>query len=221
MSKSADWLPNDRDGILNMAGVWISVCTPRSADWNIPDGALARLVTLREAAGAALRTARNETTRTPVANARCRETFEALIAFMRDFKRRYFLSPPLIDPDYVSLGLRLHDPAHAPYGAPTAHVKVETYLIGRHELGIRIIYEDGDPADPANKGYRIWYYVAAPGEAPPSGPEDLRKSFFTKRRKDVMEFDYGDSGKTVYLCVQVENGGKKGPWGSMVAALIP
>ena len=41
------------------------------------------------------------------------------------------------------------------------------------------------------------------------------------RKKDVIEFDYGDSGKAAYFAVQVENGGKKGHRGPMVQALIP
>jgi hypothetical protein len=64
-------------------------------------------------------------------------------------------------------------------------------------------------------------FFIAPGETPPSNPEELRKSFFTKRRKDLIEFGYGDSGSTVYFAVQVENGGKKGNWGPMVSVLIP
>jgi hypothetical protein len=140
---------------------------------------------------------------------------------MRDFKRRYFLSPPLIDSDYVSLGLKPRDTTSTPSGHPTAQVTIETYLLGRHELGIRIIYVTGSPADPANKGYRIWYSVVAPGETPPADPGELRASFFTKRKKDLIEFGFGDSGKTVYFAVQVENDGKKGSWGPLVSALIP
>jgi hypothetical protein len=93
--------------------------------------------------------------------------------------------------------------------------------VGRHELGVKIIYVTGSPNDPANKGYRIWYSVVAPGETPPEKPKDLRESFFTKRKKDVIEFDFGDSGKTAYFAVQIENDGKKGPWGPLVSALIP
>jgi hypothetical protein len=37
----------------------------------------------------------------------------------------------------------------------------------------------------------------------------------------VIEFDFGDSGKTAYLTVQVENGGRKGQWGPIVSAVIP
>jgi hypothetical protein len=106
------------------------------------------------------------------------------------------------------------------------NVTIETFLIGRHELGVKIIYVTGNPNDPANKGYRIWYSVIAPGAAstdapPPANPDDLRKSFFTKRKKDVIEFDFGDSGKTAWFAVQIENEGKKGPWGPMISALIP
>jgi hypothetical protein len=127
----------------------------------------------------------------------------------------------LVDSDYVALGLKPHDSTPTPSGKPTAQATVETYLVGRHELGVKIVYVTGSPDDPANKGYRIWYRVAAPGETPPADPEELRKSFFTKRKKDLIEFDYGDSGKTAYFAVQIENDGKKGPWGPLVSALIP
>jgi hypothetical protein len=221
MSKSTDWLPKSREAILAMAAEWIAVCAIRKTDWNIPDQALAGLTTRRDAARAALETAKNETTRTPVANAQCKEAFDALSDFMRDFKRRYFLSPPLLASDYVSLGLKPHDPHPTPSPVPTAQVTIETYLVGRHELGVRIVYVTGGPDEPANKGYRIWYRVVAPDETPPANPKDLRESFFTKRKKDVIEFDFEDSGKIVYLAVQIENDGKKGTWGPMVSALIP
>jgi hypothetical protein len=131
------------------------------------------------------------------------------------------LSPPLIASDYVSLGLKPHDPHPTPSRVPTAQVTVETYLVGRHELGVRIIYVTGSPDDPENRGYRIWYSVIAPGETPPAGPDDLRKSFYTQRKRDLIVFDYGDSGKTVYFAVQIENDGKKGSWGPLSFALIP
>ncbi|MDR1411661.1 MAG: hypothetical protein LBI91_05620 [Spirochaetaceae bacterium] len=221
MSKSTDWLPSGRDSVLAMAGDWISVCTGRKTDWNIPDSAITELTTLRGAAAAALETAKNETTRTPVATAQCKEAFDALCAFMRDFKRRYFLTPPLADSDYIALGLKPHDTVPTPGKVPTAHVAAETFLVGRHELGIRITYADGDPKDKANKGFRIWYGLTAPGETPPAGPGELRRSFYTQRRKDLIEFEFGDSGKTASFAVQVENDGKKGPWGPLVSALIP
>jgi hypothetical protein len=221
MAVTKDWLPSARSKILAMAGDWVSVCTVKQTYWNIPGTALTELTTLRDAARAALETAKNETTRTPVANAQCKEAFDALSGCMRDCKRRYFLTPPLLDSDLISLGLKPHDLHPTPSIVPTAQVTVETYLVGRHELGIRIIYVTGSPDDPANKGYRTWYSVIAPGETPPTDPEELHKSLYTKRKKDLIEFEYGDSGKAAFFAVQIENDGKKGPWGPLVSALIP
>jgi hypothetical protein len=204
-----------------MARDWQSVAGTSAHLWGIPPNVLQELDTLVQAADTALTTAKNETTRTPVATAQCKEAFDALTAAMRDMKRRYFLTPPLVDSDYISLGLKPHDTTPTASGIPTAQVTIETYLVGRHELGVKIIYVTGSSADPANKGYRIWYSVISPGETPPANPDELRKSFFTKRKKDVIEFEFGDSGKNCFMAVQIENEGKKGPWGPLTSALIP
>jgi hypothetical protein len=204
-----------------MAKDWVSVTGTNAHLWGIPLTAVQELGGLTETADAALTAAKNETTRTPVATAQCKEAFDALIAAMRDMKRRYFLTPPLVDSDYISLGLKPHDSTPTASGTPTAQVTIETYLVGRHELGVKIIYVTGSPADPANKGFRIWYSLAGQGETVPANPDDLRKSFFTKRKKDLIEFDFDDSGKTAYFAVQIENEGKKGPWGPLTQALIP
>jgi hypothetical protein len=198
-----------------MAKDWKAVMTVNAAAWGIPAGVLTAFDGVIQAAETALETALNETTRTPVATAQCKAAFDALAAAMRDIKRRYFLSPPLDDPAYISLGLKPPDTTPTQSGTPTAQVTIETYLIGRHELGVKIVYVTGNPHDPANKGYRIWYKVVAPGAAStdataPTSPEDLPKSFSTKRKKDVIVFEYGDSGKTAYFAVQIENEGKKG-----------
>jgi hypothetical protein len=37
----------------------------------------------------------------------------------------------------------------------------------------------------------------------------------------VIEFDFGGSGKTAYIAVQIGNTGKKYPWQLLVSALIP
>ncbi|MDR2782581.1 MAG: hypothetical protein LBB48_01850 [Treponema sp.] len=221
MANNIDWFPGSRDGQLAMAKLWLLVLEACAVLWGIPAAVAQALAAAVDAADAALGVAKNETTRTPVATAQCKAEFEDLAAKMRDMKRRYFLTPPLTDADYVSLGLKPHDRASTPSGTPSAQVMVETYLVGRHELGVKVVYATGSPKDPANKGYRIWYSVVAPGEVPPTDPEELRASFFTRRKKDVVEFGYGDSGKTAYFAVQVENDGKKGNWGPLTSALIP
>ncbi|MDR1400132.1 MAG: hypothetical protein LBJ41_09445 [Treponema sp.] len=221
MAIRKDWLPGSREAILVMVKTWLIIILAKLQQWGIPESVSKNLETLATNAENAFDTAQNESTRTPVATTRCREAFDALIAEMRDMKKRYFLSPPLLDSDLVSLGLTPPDTTHTSAGEPTDQVQVETYLIGRHELGVKISYVTGSAASPANKGYRIWYSVIAPGETPPTNPDDLRKSFFTQRKKDKIEFGYGDSGKTAYFAVVIENNGKTGPWGPIVSALIP
>jgi predicted PolB exonuclease-like 3'-5' exonuclease len=98
---------------------------------------------------------------------------------------------------------------------------VEIFLIGPHQLGIRIIYISGDPEDRANKSYRVWFKVVPPGGEPVTDPEKLTGAFSTQRKKDLINFDYTDSGSTAYIAVQIENGEKKGPWGPIVSAVIP
>jgi hypothetical protein len=39
--------------------------------------------------------------------------------------------------------------------------------------------------------------------------------------RQAVQDNFGDSGKTAYFAVQIENEGKKGPWGPLVLALIP
>ena len=224
MAEKKDWFPGGREGQLTMAKNWTGILTGQGPAWGVPEAVTQGFTTLTTQADGVLAAARNETTRTPVVNAHCREIFGNLEDNMRDIKRRYFLVPPLTEADLIALGLKPHDTIHTPSGPPTAHVAVETYLVGRHELGVRIVYIDGSPDDPANKGYRVYYRVVAPGEAPPENPEipgAFPLSFYTKRRKDVVVLGYGDSGKTAYFAVQIENDGKKGPWGPIVSAIIP
>jgi hypothetical protein len=131
---------------------WQDVAGTSASAWGIPPAVLQQLDTLIQAADTALTTAKNETPRTPVAT---KEVFDALIAAMRDMKRRYFLTPPLADSDYIALGLKPHDTTPTASGTPTAQVTIETYLVERHELGVKIIYVTGTTTDPATKGYRL------------------------------------------------------------------
>jgi hypothetical protein len=204
-----------------MARDWVDVLVLNGVLWHLEAETIHDFELLVTAASAALTVAQTEETRTHVANTRCKEAFDALEKAARDMKRRYFLKPPLKDSDLVSLKLKPHDDVSTPSGAPTAQAKIDTYLIGRHELGFRIVYETGSPSDGANKGYRIFFITQSPDEISPTDPENLHKSFFTKRRKDVLRFDSKDSGKMCYAVVQIENEGKKGAWGPIVAALIP
>jgi hypothetical protein len=239
MSKASDWYPSKRQEQVDLVRIWISVfnetakgsaggsgtggaSVTKRAAWGIPDETFIELTTAWDEAQGALAVSKAEETRTAVSNARCKAAFAKLDKIARDVKRRYFFVPPLDDGDLVSLGLRPKDETPTPAGTPVDQAVVKVFLTGPHELGVRIEYVTGSADSPANKGYRIWYAVVPAGAEPPKSPEDLTKSFYTKRKRDIITFDFGDSGKTAHFAVQIENeSGKKGPWGPMVSAVIP
>ena len=221
MSKETYWYPGGRTDQLAMAKNWVAILTVKGTAWGVPEAVVTDLSGVAASAEAVLAAAKNETTRTPVVTAHCRTIFAQLEAKMRGIKRRYFLSPPLEEADFIALGLKPADTKPTPAGKPAAQIRVETFLLARHELGLLLVYESGNPDDPANKEYRIWYQVVGAGEAIPQEPEALHNSFSTKRKKEVMDFGPEASGKTVYFAVQIENGKLKGPWGPVSSALIP
>jgi hypothetical protein len=42
-------------------------------------------------------------------------------------------------------GIPVHDSMPTASGTPTAQVTVETFLVGWHEMGVRIVYVTGNP----------------------------------------------------------------------------
>jgi hypothetical protein len=177
MSKQSNWLSGSREAILEKADVWIPVCTDKRIAWGIAGVALTELTAHRDVARAALAVIKDENTRTPVAVAKCAEAFDALKAFMQDFKRRYFIKPPLTDADFISLGLKPHDKHPTPSGKPTAHVMVEVSLAGQNQLGLKFVYVSGDPEDPANKSYGWPTSWLAPAKRRPPTPNSCSIRF--------------------------------------------
>jgi hypothetical protein len=218
---STDWLPGPRTEQIIMCRNWIGVMdsATRTA-WGIPADQFQDLGLLFAAAQELLQKAKSGE-RTPVIDEQCREAFAAMTGKMRFFKGHYFLVPPLDNAALVSLGLSPHDSRPTPTGTPTAEVTVEFFLVGFHQLGVRIILVSGNLGDRANKSFRIWFKVVPPGGEPVTDPKKLTNSFSTQRKRDVVNFDPTESGSTIYLAVQIENGEKKGPWGPVVSAIIP
>jgi len=221
VSNNKDWWPNTKPEQLEMAKKWVQEFERAGRDWEIKPEIITEFIALTELAEKSLAEATNGNTRTSVSITKSNTVFELLEKLSRDIKKRYLYVPPLEESDIIALGLKLRDSKPTPSSFPAAQVTVETFLKGRHELGIKMIYVSGDPNDKANKGYRVYYKVLGEGEAEPLSPEDLTKSFFTKKKKDLIRFDFNDSRKFVYIAVQIENEGKKGPWGPMVKAVIP
>jgi hypothetical protein len=87
-------------------------------------------------------------------------------------------------------------------------------------------------ADPrTDDRWQVRYGVLPPpGVAPggkdltkvPTAAEELPVVFSTKRKKDIINFDTADSGKTAYFSIRIYNGSKYyGPWCPIFSAVIP
>jgi hypothetical protein len=177
-------------------------------------------------------------------NQRVRTAFGALTDCMRDLKRRHFFMPPLSEADWVSLGLRLPDTTPTTIGPPTSVVTAEITYPHKNALSLLITPINETRYDErADWGFRIYFGVLPQG-VPQSGthgditeemtierqyirrqpvnPEELTQSHFTRRKRDLIEFPYDNSGKQCFICIRYENGkGEKGPWGPMVNSFIP
>ena len=230
-----DWLPRSRDGQLTMASNWtIYLTAARRTAWGIPQDRYNQFTGLYDAAKAALQKAKDDTQRTPVVTEECRETFGAQEEAMRFLKPHYFLEPPLTGLDIVALGLSLPNPS-SPILRPTAQPTADLAFPGIHLVELRNIrpVEGGIIPDPrSDYGVRIFYGLSGdPTEnhrfrvtGVPKTGKDLPESLFTRRKRELFDFD-GESGKTVYFCLQYEipRGGQegKGPFGPILFAVIP
>lgn len=221
MSKKKDWWPTTREGQLAMAQKWANILADVPPHWKIDKDEALSFIACKNSAEKAFKTVNNENTCNSITREQYKEAFKQLTVLARDMKRQYFTVPPLKDEELIALGLKIPDRKPTPSGTPTGQAMVKTFLEGRYELGFEIVFWSGDPDDKANKGYRIFYQVTAPGENAPTHPSELRESYFTSKKRGVLHFDPADRGKICHIAVQIENGSKKGPWGPIVSDFIP
>jgi hypothetical protein len=238
MSKRTDWLPAKRELQIAMSENWQTLLVAAKASaWNIPAAELTALKTLTTAAAAALALSQSSA-RTIVITAQTKAAFAALAEKMRFFKNRYFVSPPLLDADYISLGLKPRDTRPTPVPPPTAQAEADITYPAAHtlELRLRPVADTAVDAHRGNHGFRIHYGILPPGGAtleaaagprrdllkPPTSGDELPHSRFTRRARERMNFAQEERGKTLYFCVRYENAkGEPGPWGPILSAVIP
>jgi hypothetical protein len=213
-----------------MAKNWCAALRRNSTSWKVPNEVETELESLYEVAQDELTEALSAN-RTAVNTARCKEAFDLLVGKMRDVKKRYFLTPPLINSDYTSLGLNAPDLIPTPIPPPTSQVEADITFPGIHLIELKKIraVAGSEPDGRSDYGTRIFWGLTGPAtltdkfrvtEIPKSG-NDMPHSQFTRRRKERFDFD-GESGNTVYLCLRYENPkGEAGPFGPIQKAVIP
>jgi hypothetical protein len=227
---STDWLPARRANQLAMAKVWHTVIDNNMVKWGVPAAALDGFEAMIEKARDCLADAQSSA-RTMVITARCREAFAIMVGKMRDIKKRYFLTPPLEDSDYAALGLTPPDTVLTPIPPPTSQAQADLTFPGVHLVELKEIrpISGSAPNSRSDYGVRVfWGLTGEPTErekfrvtgAPKTG-RDLPKSKFTRKRRELFDFD-GESGNTVYFCLRYESPtGGEGPFGPILKAVVP
>jgi hypothetical protein len=213
-----------------MAKNWLSALQDKTSAWNIPSTATQEL-TAKTAAAENWLAQDLSADRTKTITARTKAAFDDLEAFMRDFKCRYFLVPPLSDVDLVSLELKPTDRTPTPEIDPTAQPEADLTFPGVHLVELKNIRAVGgaQPNDGSDCGARVHYGLTGTPttkhkfrvEGIPASGNDLPYSEWASKKKILFDFD-GESGNTVYFCLQYENKkGKAGPFGPILKAVIP
>jgi hypothetical protein len=233
-----DWLPRRREAQIALSEDWQTILVAAKVSaWSIPTTEVTALKNLTTAAKAALALAQSSS-RTIVVTAQYKAAFAALTEKMRFFKNRYFVSPPLIDADYLSLQLKPKDTTRTPVPPPAAMAEADISYPHIHQLELHLHPTAESPVAPhhADYGHRIYFGILPIGGAsveaalsnkrelvkPPASGEDLPHSIFTRRKRERFDFAEEERGKTIYFCVRFENAkGESGQWGPIFSALIP
>ena len=233
---STDWLPGKRGLQLAMAKTWVSVLEEMDEKWKIPAIEKTALRECLEYAEVLIARAMAQD-RNPIITSRCNEAFKKFIREMRRIKNHYFLDPPLIESDFVSLGLRPRDTIKTPIPTPTGQAIAEVSYPGVGLLTLHLKPVEGTIHNKrAEHGYRIYFGIMPAGGAsvedaagldhylmkPAVTGDQLPHSKFSRRSKVLLEFSAKDSGKTVFFSIRFENAkGDQGPWGPVFSAVIP
>jgi hypothetical protein len=220
-----------------MAKKWLVVLATQATAWEISADLLAVFTMQVSAAEAALAKVQDKTTRNQVGVINCNEAFKAMTKQMRYIKRNYFNCPPRTVSELGTLGLSPQNPS-TDVPAPENQVTAKYRPLGEHlmELKFDIVGTFETDSQASDYGFRVYWGIMPVGGASvaaatgqkrelmtvPSSGADLPFSRFTRKKREVFDFDATDRGKTVYFCLRLENAkGQAGPWGPLLNWMIP
>jgi hypothetical protein len=224
-----------------MAKKWLDILSTKAADWSVPAPDVTALGGLTSTAETALAEALSSQ-RTQIITAQCKMAFDALVEKMRDTKRRWFIAPPLTVADFTALSLAYPDHHRSEIPQPKNQAGLEIVKWAPHELVFRWFTATILNENEIEYGVRVFYGLADARAAvdtsskltaerlannvyvlsrPPTSPQDLPNSFFTRRKKDILSLPPEASGLTCYLAAHFENDkGDQGPFGTMISTLV-
>lgn len=215
-----DWMPRRRDEQLALARTWLGVLPVRGSEWGVTGGEVSELTALSASAEEAQKQAQaGDGNRT--LNALEREAFVALVKFMRVMRRRRFTTPPFIESDWVSLGLRPPDTVRTPHIVVNEVVDFVLRVNGIREIAVDFWIQGATHrAKPA--GYDGAVVVWGLRDTQPEHPDDLNFHSMASRTPYTLQFEEADRGKTVWVALSWQNKrGIIGPWSEYKSAIVP
>jgi hypothetical protein len=221
-----------------MVKTWNTVFAVGGPTWGIPQNHITQLVNDETAVQTILDKVKSGE-RTAADVVQRNEAFKAMETEARFIKKHFLLIPPLTLADLSTLLLPLPDDTHTPVPPPTGQPTLTiTYPGGPHVLMVRLAPLPGTepPDNRGDYGYALYRGIMPQGGATleqatsvnhylmkePLSSDELLHYRFTRRKKELVEFDASESGMTAYFCARYENQkGQYGTWGAVVQAIIP
>jgi hypothetical protein len=133
----------------------------------------------------------------------------------------------LTEEDLIMLGLPVHKTTRAPIPPPTSLVELKLRQLPGNRVEVNFAPESVDPEEKEHhegkpygvRGAEIRWAILP---TPPTSHDELVHSEFDTRTPYIFQFDLPQAGKTLYVCARWENTtGQKGPWNTIVSAVIP
>jgi hypothetical protein len=221
-----------------MVKTWNTVFIASGDVWAIPEERMIQLKNDANAAQLILDKVKSGA-RTAADVVLCNEVFKSMETEVRFIKKHFLLMPPLTLPDFPTLLLPLPNAAHTPIPLPAGQPALSlAFLGGPHMLAVYFALLRGtEPPDRrGDYGCALYRGIMPQGGAtleqaagvkhylmhePLSGDELLHYRF-TRRKKEIVEFDASESGMRVFFCARYENQkGEHGAWGPVESAIIP
>ncbi|MDR1866810.1 MAG: hypothetical protein LBQ77_00920 [Treponema sp.] len=218
---STDYIPRKAGDFLEWARTLILYIVLHLTEFGIDQAVLTVLQDLFSVFEAAYQKAQNPShNRADIVSKN--EARDALEKALRHFVKAHLAyNDAVTNSDRVNMGLPLHDTTHTPVPPPSTRPEFEIDLSQFRQLIVNF-HDQGSARHGKPDGVHgaevRWDFT----ENPPVEVEELIHSEFTTKSPYTLNFNEGQRGKRVYICVRWENAkGEKGPWGEIVSAVVP
>jgi len=204
--KAGDWLPSNKEKVLEMANDWIAyITTARATAWGIPADDMTALAAKRDTAQTRLAAATGEN-RGPKATEACDEAFADLKAHMRKIKERHFFLDPLTGDDFVALGLRVPDQENTETPTPD---EAPAFTMSHGDFMVVVVRHD---AKGKGIGGAVLNYAVLPLGAPAPTHDQLTQSQLLTKPIERLTFPDTMKGMELHASLSWQtSSAKKGP----------